>query len=364
MENGSFQTQLKTFEFDGEDEFALGKSPFSAPPERVQYSPALEALFQQNEDLSVRLKVTLQRLSQFESSLSEETEKSQKLLQTQSSLQDQLMIWKEKERLWLEKIDKSELQIEQLNLKIPKYTQLQNEIQRYKKYHEKVKTQVKPYLQQLKDYSNNLVGEIRALHQELAEKEDMLTQKATRVLALETELKLQLGAHETAHEELNKVHAAEVKSLQSQIHAMKESLILLEARSERLDQALERQDELDNMLVVLSRKADDAEARLISETEGLRQTLQMTRNDLLKRNMQIEDSESKQAKAKEDNSLLHTELQAMNEQLTSLRYLWNDKAEENEKLKNSISALEKINQELSRKLSALRQNKNDEITRE
>jgi chromosome segregation ATPase len=406
MENGSFQPQLKSYDFGLDAESNEQDEKFSALDSKGHYSPSLEALFRQNEDLSARLKVTLQRLSQFETSLSEEIEKNQQTSKANASLQDQILIWKEKERLWLEKLEKSKQRIDELGLQIPKYAQLQNEVQRYKKYHEKVKTQIKPYLQQLKEYSNSLVGEIRELHHELSSQEHELNKKLNRILELENELKnqasshlasleekenelkiqsaihqgiiekkdadlqiltalhqaalekkegeikIQISAHLSATQELQTMHNAEIKSLQSEIQTMKQTHIALEMRSQRLDQALARQDELGNLVVVLNRKVEEAQVKLETETEGLRQSLLMARNDLLKRNTQIEESEIQKAKMKDDGLRTQREIMALNEQLSSIRYQWKENSDENKKLKGQIATLEKINQELSMKLAA------------
>jgi predicted RNase H-like nuclease (RuvC/YqgF family) len=60
----------------------------------------------------------------------------------------------------------------------------------------------------------------------------------------------------------------------------------------------------------------------------------------------VEDQETIQKLEKENRQYF--------EQLESLRFMWNAKNEENEKLKAAASALERLNLELSQKLNEIR----------
>ncbi len=365
MENGSFHTKLGAIDFEADD-FSLqqntqikpidkiNQEAFQLPPIPSSFSSSVDSLLRQNEDLSARLKITTQRLIQFESSLQTETEKNKNLVSLQSNHQDQLLVWKEKERLWLEKLEIAEQRTQALEERFPEYLQLQTDLQRYKKYHEKVKTQVKPYIQQLKEYSKGLVSEIRELHRELSNQELKLNRAEKRGAELASELKLQMKAHDSSAQETQASHRNEINFLQSQIQGLKENNIILENKSQRLDQTLARQDELNNIVIEHKRRLQDIEAKFAQDTEGLRQSLQIARNDLRKKNLMIEDFGEKTQKTEAETMQLRTEIQNLNDQMTSLRYLWTEKTSEVEQLKASLEALEKINRELSQKLMNFR----------
>ena len=73
---------------------------------------------------------------------------------------DQMLILKEKDKIWKAKLDQAELDrdkhIEKSQNLEHKLQQAQIEIERHTKYHEKIKNQVKPYITQLKEYCKSL----------------------------------------------------------------------------------------------------------------------------------------------------------------------------------------------------------------
>lgn len=104
-----------------------------------------------------RLKVTLRRLSTLEIENQKLLEIYQKSHLNQSVVTDQMLVFKEKDQILKNKINLLERDKEKLsfiNQSLEKtVSKTKIDLERYKRYREKVRTQVKPYLNELKEYS-------------------------------------------------------------------------------------------------------------------------------------------------------------------------------------------------------------------
>lgn len=352
VEKGTFQTRLAQLEFlekSRESDFSQERITPLKSSEKLTSSTAL---LRQNEDLSARLKVTMEKLIQYEEQI-DQYEGSNKMLQkSNEALQDQMLIWKEKERLWIEKVEKAELKFQELETQFPAYQIMKNDLNRYKKYHEKIKLQIKPYIQQLKDYSAGLIEQIRELNRENMNQKYEIKNLHTELQDMKSELSTRVTAHTLSLQEIENLHEKEIESLKAEINSLRESNIVLSSKAERLDQALARQDELENATIALKRNLDASESRVASETEGLRTSLQISRNDITKKNLQIETLENQNQSLQNTVNKLDLETLQLSEQLVSLRYIWEEKSAQIDQMKAMIQSLEKINLELSQKLNS------------
>ena len=129
-------------------------------PKEVLKSSSVESLISQNEDLATRLKVALRRLALLENENQKLGEEAQRARLSQTAVADQVLIFKEKDNLWKQKLQQAEKQKEIQTEKVlalqTKVEKLSAECDRYHKYHDRIKTQVKPYIHQLKEYSRSL----------------------------------------------------------------------------------------------------------------------------------------------------------------------------------------------------------------
>lgn len=326
---------------------------------------SFQTLMAQNEDLVAQLRVTLHRLSALEQ-LNQQLQENFDAARTQSSaVFDQLLIWKEKSKIWkekelnLERIHKNEtrnftIEIDLLKQKVMQLEKCQDDLARYQKYHEKVKTSVKPYIQKLKDYTKSLFEQTQSLNSQLIEKD-------LKITVIESDFK-QLQETSFKREEIflaqkNELIAMfeqERTALKNELMHLQNSNEVLVEKTRSLDRSLERQDELENLIVALRRNKEEAlksrETEIVelkAQNSNLNQkatTLELRNLDLT-RDLDLKDSQLK----KTEGNLKENE-----EQLSSLRYLWTQKSQENEKLKLTQAGLEKINLELSQKLKDLR----------
>lgn len=334
------------------------RNDFSHLPKEILKSSTVENLISQNEDLMARLKVSLRRLSLLENENQRFSEESHKARMSQSSTTDQLLVWKEKDNLWKAKVDQLEkekaIQAEKMRAFQEKSQTLASEMSRHLKYQEKIKTQVRPYVAQLKEYS-------RTQDIKLSETESLLANREAQLRDLRHQMM------EVAKNSIYQVEVTEKKSkdmiefYETQITKMTEDLAHLtrvqeelELKSLKLHAALERQDSLENELVAIRRSKEEMRQRLESDLGQTTDRMQELSRQNQKLGVEHADLQVRVIDNQDRIQKLEKENFQMHEQMESLRYMWNAKNEENEKLKAAAAALERLNIELSQKLSEIR----------
>lgn len=357
------------FETDNETEmFSISRIPlpdelprqtdYSHLPKDILKSSTVEGLISQNEDLMARLKVSLRRLSLLELENQKLSEETQRARTAQASVGDQILIWKEKDGMWKQKIDQlereKEIQGEKLKALNSKVLNMTADLNRHVKYHERIKTQVKPYISELKQYAETQDIKIQQLENSLAKKEGQMRDLRHQIIEVTKNSRYQVEVSEKKAQDLVHFYEGQVQNLTQEVAQLNQIQQELEAKSLKLHTALEQQDILENQLVTLRRSKDELRDRLseemgrqqerVSELTRQNQKLGVEHADLQIR--VVEDQEKVQRLEKENFQL--------KEQLESLRYMWNAKNDEHEKLKAAASALERLNLELSQKLNSQR----------
>ncbi len=364
MENGSFQSlplvDVDFVENEPQPRTRLPRHPeheivdFKNIPRDMRKSGTVEALISQNEDLMARLKVNLRRMTSLEDENRLLHQNFKDLTLSHASVSDQMLVWREKERIWKDRHNQLENELLTFKARFPDYQKLEAAVERYKRYQERVKTIFKPYLQQLKDYAQGLHKQVQALNQELNAKDAAIGSLEQRLHSTRDEKDQLAHLYEMNQNSLIEGFEREKANLQKEIQVLNESNQALEAKSQALDRSLERQDELENLVVSLRRNKEDYQKEIQTEIDHLRSANRELKAKLTENSLQIADLqvEREQLKAQTQSALSARE--EMEEQMTSLRYMWTAKSEENEKLKISMASLEKLNLELSSKLNDLR----------
>lgn len=327
-------------------------------PKDILKSSTIENLISQNEDLMARLKVSLRRMSILETENQRLTEEANKARLSQTSISDQLLVLKEKDGMWKQKIDQLEKEKEIQGEKVKAYQQRMEytsaELARYIKYHDRIKNQVKPYISQLKEYSKTQEIKIREIEGSLANKEAQLRDLRHQMIEVTKNSRYQVEASEKKAHEMIQFYEQQIEGLQREVQILHKVQEELEIKSIKLHAALERQDILENEVVTLRRSKDELVARFDREIQNQQERM----SELIRQNQKlgvehadlqvrvVEDSETIKKIQKENFQLT--------EQLESLRFMWNAKNDEHEKLKSAASALERLNLELSQKLNEMR----------
>lgn len=365
MENGSFQNlSLTEIDFAEIDERPAASKAFKKPahqildfteiPRDIRKSTTVEALISQNEDLMARLKVTLRRMTSLEDENKKMHEERTELKRSYASVSDQMLVWKEKEKAWNERHSKLENEIKVFQSRFPEFEKMEAQIDRLKRYQERVKSTIRPYLQQLKDYAQSLHQQIQSLNQELNIKEAKISNFVHQIESIKEERDQQIRFYQMSQNDLVSGFEKEKELLRSEIQALRETNEAMELRTQNLDRSLERQDELENLVVSLRRSKEDFQLEIQEEIEGLRNQNRELKQKLTEHSLAQEDLQKEREQLKKELVSHESKRDQLEEQMTSLRYMWTAKSEENEKLRISITSLEKLNLELSSKLNELR----------
>lgn len=329
-------------------------------PLEIKRSATVEALLAQNDDLMARLKVNLRRLTLLEND-NERLRKAMLALEGQNhALADQRDIWEEKQNNWKEKERQLEDIVAEFQTRLPNYENMVEKVEQFKAYQERVRTQVKPFIHQLKSYAENLAAEVQKLNVELAEREADIKNLRERQVSAEAEIdrvRVQAESRQALlsehHERLQQQAVLEIRELNAQVSR-------LESRCQDYDEQRAREAELTNVVVALRRQKEDL-VRENQETEQtLRQEVGQLRAEVARLEATSNDEIQKSEALRTEHERHLSQNHQLQEQLSSLRYLWNAKTEECEKMKASMSSMERLNAELSRQLSDLRRDSENE----
>lgn len=377
MEIESFQSlKLQNLDFSDEKQPRSQKSVENIPlpdeippgfnyahlPKELLKSSSIENLISQNEDLMTRLTVALRRLSLLENDNQKLSDETHRARMSQSAVADQILIFKEKDHLWKQKLNQAEVekevQVEKARALQSQVQKLTGEVDRFRKYHDRIKTQVKPYIHQLKEYSRSLEEKTERLSQEKSKQEAQLSDLRFQIMEVTKNSRAQIEARERQMQELVQFYEQQIQTQADEVQSLNDLNKELEGKALRLNKSLEKQDELENQVVELMRSKEELKIRL--EKEVVR--LQDKASELQRANKryEIEHADLQELALSNEGQIknLQKEKQDLNEQLDSLRYMWNAKMEETEKLKSAIQSLERLNVDLSQKVNELRSAQN------
>ncbi len=366
METRTFRAaQLKHLDFQKENDQISTPDDMPRPldvthiPKDVLKSTTVENLISQNEDLMARLKVTLRRLSLMENENQRLNDENHRAKLSQSSVSDQLLVWREKDNLWRSKIDQlekdKEIASEKARSLAERVTKMSADLDRHQKYHDRIKTQVKPYISQLKEYAKTQEIKLQEMEKTLTHREAQLRDIRHQIIEVTKASAYQVETQDKKTQEMIAFYETQIENYKKDLHTLLITQEELETKSIKLHAALERQDELQNEVIALRRNKEEMRVQLEQEI----QRLQTRNNDLSKHNQKLgiehADLQIRAVENAETIQDLRKENRQFQDQLESLRYMWNAKNEETEKLKTALQSLERINLELSQKLNELRE---------
>ncbi len=341
------------------------KPQLSHIPSEILKSSTIETLISQNEDLMSRLKITIRRLQLLEN---ENQELGQEILQTKkayNAMKDQLSIEEDKDQNWKDKIrqlEQEKLQVEiLLDAHLKQNDELQtanqsmkSQLERHKKYQEKIRTQIKPYIQDLKNYGQQLQEQVDRFQSEMDLKNSELQDALRSLSDIRTELSQSTESYEYQMKQLVQNFEQERSFLKKQILQLQIDLGAYQQTHSQLEKVRDERDHFENVVITLRRQNEDLKSQLENEQQQFRdevKNLRLQNTEQLHRYQTLHDKVSKQEKELQTQQDLNLQLE---EQMTGLRFLWSEKTAENDQLKLSLSALEKLNFELSQKLNELR----------
>jgi DNA repair exonuclease SbcCD ATPase subunit len=317
-------------------------------------SLSYEALVAQNDDLASRLKVILHRMHQVEQANHDLSEQFSQLRSDHSAIQDQMLVWKEKELLWKHKNEILSAELARFHQRFPELEAQEEKIRRFERYQDKVKTQIKPYIQELKAYAQSLGDQLALVQRDLDQRDQTIAQLNDRLQSERDQAYLEIERLSQTQVKLISEFEEERQFLKAEVISLKESLQIAEEKAERLDRALLRQDELENMVIAYQRNKEVFEQELRSELNVTRNEASLQQKQNFENNLRIKDLEAQSQEKIQALEEKKNQVTQLEEQLQSLRHLWLQKNEENEKMTLQLRTLEKLNFELSKQLSESR----------
>lgn len=327
-------------------------------PSELLRSSTIESLISQNEDLMARLKVTLRRLSLLEN----ENQKlnTEALTQKQNAAQasDRLLVMKEKDNLWKAKIDdlenaKQSIQEKYLSLH-SLYQVAKNQGERLQKYHERIKTHVKPFIQELKKYSKSLEISQEELKISLDKKEAQASALRQQIIELTKNSKFQIEDLEKKNWQVTEHFEIMNQQLVLESDQVKAFNTSLSEKVERLQIFKARADELENENIELRRRIDTIQERHQSSVQEIQTQFQAQTSEVARLKVEHQDVKDRLLEEFEQRKTLEKQVFELRHQLDSLRFMWTAKNDETEKLRLAQGALEKLNIDLSAKLQEIR----------
>lgn len=360
---------------DSSLDFIDDSSNLSKLPTAKVKSGAVESLLSQNEDLTARLKVLLRRLASMEEENLRLTQEHREMKHQFTGLSDQISVYREKEHTWRERtitaeeamdFQQSELrqkEVEFAKLRAQEWEMrehLQSQLSKTEKsflrllrYRARIRNWARPAMKKLvqviKDKDQRIEQFKREIQnteiqcQSLIHKNLEQVRRGRESLRLAEEEKLQL----IAQFELQR------DDLKAEISTLNETSVELRKKASLLERSLERQDYLENRLIFAERENQELRERFNQEFNQVQSQMHDWRSKAQK--FEAENEYLTNAKVESEARYQRTKETAerLEEQMDALRILWKEKVHENERLRNSLQAVDVINSELSLKINEL-----------
>lgn len=323
---------------------------------------SIENLISQNEDLSARLRVTLRRLSLLEIENKKLSEEMIQLKVTNQSLTDKYLVYQEKDQLWKDRLDQLELErnkhLDQHQNWQRQLRAYQQELEKFEKYQDKIKSKVKPYIESLKEENAHLHTrntELTALYEENQTKFALCNQQLRDLQTHSSQLTQEMEQRHQKMIALFEERSAEQRQEMTTLKAENEEL---SARTHRLHDLMIKKDELENLNIELRHAKREAEEKLETMIHQFKNQMEEVQRKCIR--FELENSDLKTHVTNLEASMQQREndnrdLITRNE---SLNYMWTIKSEEADKLKLAMQSLEKLNLDLSQKITELREESN------
>ena len=338
-------------------------------PNEVLHSGTVETLIAHNEDLIARLKVNLRRNALLEQQIIGLEKQIGELRQLNETLEDQVHIVRERDRLFNEKNARSEnrandlkneLEMLRIQLRESEATYSEQK-QRLEAYVRRVRRWVRPGFKRAlnKLQKENLQNREFIHHTELLRRD--LAQKDIEVGDLARQVAELRGFQRERERSFQKDQATLVEKYESQLTTIRKEneelslhLSFYRDRATLLDEMTRRQIEAENRAVAAERLAQDLDNRINTEIRDLSATRDEAKRESATLRQQVEILRSEMRKTREEAERIEAENDRMQDQLASLQVLWNEGRKSTEELELRLQGLTQINQELSRKLKEQR----------
>lgn len=331
-------------------------------PVRVLHSATVETLIDHADDLSSRLKVHIRRNGQLEGQLIELDDKLVESEMLRRTLISQIEILREKDKAIAEKqqafeqkLQRSAEELDLSKVEVHEITRRNRELQtataRAWAYRRRIKRWVKPGFIAREQQVKTLQSKALELDAEVLRLTGLTSN-------LREELSYQKSESDRRNTTAERDRARLVEQYEKRVSQIEADNVRLASELTRalervtvLDHATHESARANNERVFFERRSEELEARLKSETERLRGSLDDVAAECAALRASVETArklreESDQARQTSEDLRARSEAQ-----LKSLRDIWQESSVRLQMLESQNDALEKINAELSRKMA-------------
>ncbi len=331
-------------------------------PARIMHSATVETLIDHADDLSSRLKVHIRRNGQLEGQIIELDEKLIESEMFRKTLISQIEILREKDKAVADKqsaieqklqrsneeLDLSRLESQELGIR---NRELQISNTRAWAYRRRVKRWVKPGFLSREQAVKALESKALALDAEVLRLSGLVTNLREELSFQKTESDRRNMTAERDRSRLVEQYEKRVSQTEGDNARLSNELARAVERVSVLDHATHESARANNERVFFERRAEELEVRLKTETERLRGSLDDMAAECaaLRASVELARKLREEAdQARQSSEEMRTRSEA---QLKSLRDIWQESSVRLQMLESQNEALEKINGELSRRLT-------------
>lgn len=338
-------------------------------PTRVLHTATIETLIDYSEDLASRLKVHLRRGAHLEQQIIDLENQIKDTERMRSALQAQIEILREKDRavseknyaadvkaqrvsdeLALSKLEAGELSNRNRELS----AQLQSQVHKAQTFKRRVARWVAPGIKARQKQIQDLKIRVLDYESEVMRLNAACTNLRDDLAHLKSETDRRLTSGERDRARLVDQYEKRIKQIETENSQVRGELIRASERLAVLDQTTNESARANNEKVFFERRAEEFETRLKTETSRLQGAL----NDLAAECATLRASVDATRSQRDNSDLARQEAEAARTkaeaQLMSLREIWQENSVRLQALEAQNEALEKLNGELSKKLTDAR----------
>ncbi len=328
-------------------------------------SQTIDQLITQNDSLTAQLNMAMKKMATLESDWLKAKEEKEYYQYKVTQMTDQSQFMAEKDALWHDRfrqVEKEKLLAVETMQAIELKLQKQNiELQRMKRFHQRIQTVVAPYIDELKRFSKDKEFKAEELYSEntsLKREVGTLREQIMNLSKNYSEEKTYLDELHNRTIEKYESDLKEMAELRERTRTLEKELADQQAANSRIALANES---IENEMIATRHKLTESEEsartqlnRFDTEMAPLKTRIKELDLEFGHARDALEQQQSLNASLVESQKLLHT-------QMETLRMLYNERCTEIERQKLSMAALERLNTDLAEKLQDQRIRHNHQL---
>lgn len=342
------------------------KLDFKNLPHQVLRSATIDSLLQQNEDLMVRLKVQIRRNADLEEQVQSFKDSSSDVFHEIDRLKDELLIYKEKDRLFAQRNETTEQQLQQLKSKIQFLETQYAELYSAAREKQHKLSEANKLISRHTRYRKALLKVAKNYRSQNVTLTELYTQEKTNIKDLQVKLgdavdRIQFlnRQHKEDQAHLTESYESQLSGLSAQLKAAQTEMDQMHSIAQQVEDLKDQKITWENERVRLERQISTDRESASKHVRELQEAVAGYRQDAKEKSIKIKGLETDLSTLNESLSTANSTQQALTEQVESLQCLWRDNQNQIDKKDSQIDSLQKLNQQLSQQINSLRKENSD-----